>query len=205
MLAGLFVGFVAFSNVAYGSWLPPYFLPGRLGGGSVVEALAGHLVSPSRGLLVYLPVVLAIPALAFANRQQVRAHRGLLVVAVGWPVALWITASLHPQWYGGFSFGPRILTDALPGLFLALVLVWPRTPVTSAQRVIVGAAAVLALFGIWMHTVQGLHNQYTLIWNVAPRIEDDPGKAWDWAYPQWLATEEREAERIARVESATPD
>lgn len=193
----LTAGFVGFSLVTFGDWLPVYYRPGRLATDTFGEALAGHLVSPSRGLLVFTPVLIVIPLLALVTPSLVRQRVGLLVIAVGWPIAHWLMVSRHPEWYGGFSYGPRLMTDALPGLFLAVVLLWPPSLRTWPARIVIGLGAVLAAFGIWVHTAQGLHNEQTLMWNVAPRIEERPEKAWDWRYPQWLATPEREAQRLA--------
>ncbi|MBI1351701.1 MAG: hypothetical protein GC156_11350 [Actinomycetales bacterium] len=196
-LAVLAGAFVLASNLLYGAWPPPYYQPQRLGTDTFGEALLGHLVSPSRGLLVFTPVLVLLPLFAIRAPAQARRYGGLLVVALGWPLAHWIVVARHPQWYGGFSYGPRLMTDVLPGLFLAFVLVWPRSYRTWPARLLVGAAAVLAAFGVWVHTVQGLYNVSTAAWNEVPRIEDDPAKAWDWRYPQWLQTPEREAERRA--------
>ena len=53
------IPFVWFSLSLYGTVLPPYYQPTRLGHGRFWEALAGHLVSPNRGLLVFCPVLAA--------------------------------------------------------------------------------------------------------------------------------------------------
>lgn len=204
VLGLLIAAFMVFSRATYGDWLPVYYRPGRLATETFGEALAGHLISPSRGLLVFTPVLVLIPLLALVTPSRVRERGGLLIVALGWPIAHWIVVSQHAQWYGGFSYGPRLMTDALPGLFLAIVLLWPATLRTWPSRVVVGLGAALAVFGIWIHTVQGLHNEQTLMWNVAPRVEDRPDKVWDWRYPQWLATPDREQERLnAWVNGAT--
>jgi hypothetical protein len=196
VIAGLVAVFVAFSLATFDQWLPIYYQPARLATGTFAEALAGHLISPSRGLLVFTPVLLAIPLLALLTPQRLRQRGVLLVVALGWPLAHWIVVSRHPQWYGGFSYGPRLMTDVLPGLFLAVILLWPVSLRSLASRAVVGLAAVLAVFGVWVHTVQGLHNYYTLVWNAAPRIEDRPDKAWDWRYPQFLTDHDRNVQRL---------
>ena len=49
--------------------------------------------------------------------------------ALAWFGAIWFALyimmiSRWPNWWGGHSFGPRLLTDALPALFIITVLVW---------------------------------------------------------------------------------
>ena len=76
------------------------------------DGLAGLLVSPNRGLLIYSPIVLVAAA---GVRQCVRA---------GWTSPLpWCALALAAQyalygsyavWWGGHTYGPRYLLDVLP-------------------------------------------------------------------------------------------
>ena len=81
--------------------------------------MLGNLVSPARGLLVFSPVLLfAIPGVIRAIRSPVYRPWGwAIAVAV---VAHWIAISSFPHWWGGYSFGPRLMTDVLPFLILAV-------------------------------------------------------------------------------------
>ena len=73
-------------------------------------SLAGLLVSPGRGLLLYSPVL----APALLGLFRVRAALAAAVVA---QIAL---LSFWHAWDGGFSAGPRMLSAALPFLGLGL-------------------------------------------------------------------------------------
>ena len=77
--------FVAFSWYEFGELLPPYYRLGLEGGAFSAEALAGLLVSPSRGLLLFSPLLLAAwAARPLARRDWPLAHG---VVAGGTRVA----------------------------------------------------------------------------------------------------------------------
>ncbi len=77
----------------------------------VLSASTGLLVSPGSGLLWYCPVVIAIawlPAMTFKRLDTV------LIVAVA--LAYLAEHSLWIFWVGGWSWGPRLLLPAVPGL-----------------------------------------------------------------------------------------
>ncbi len=79
----------------------------------------GLLVSPAKGLLVFTPVVLV--ALAGLVRAVRRGHeRWLPLVAGGAALAHLCLMGRWSEWHGGESFGPRLMTDALPLLLLFL-------------------------------------------------------------------------------------
>ena len=74
------------------------------------------LVSPSRGLFVYSPVLL-FPA-AGLLLWLVRRRGGLLAWAAVAVAAGVGTIAQFTVWWGGHSFGPRLLSDVLPALVL---------------------------------------------------------------------------------------
>ena len=191
----LLLGFMAFSMRVYGTLLPPYYeARSEMTAASFGPGLAGVLFSPSRGLLVYMPIVVMIPVMAAIDWGQARRRLGLLTIAVAWPVLQILMIATWPMWYGGVSFGPRLLVDAMPGLFLATVLVWPASLARSAARVAVAAWVVLAAFGIYVHTAQGLYNPSTYFWNRPPE-RNTSTILWDWRYPQFLHSDAREVQR----------
>ena len=79
---------------------------------------AGLLVSPAKGLLVFTPVVMvAALGMVRAFRRGERWLAGTLAAAA---VAHWILMGRWSEWHGGASWGPRMMTDVLPLLFLFL-------------------------------------------------------------------------------------
>ena len=208
VVAALLVGLLALLgmvNLALtGQVIPGYYLPQRLEGTDTWVALAGNLVSPARGLLVFTPFLIVLPLLAFGRRRLQKPDWLLLGVAVAWPVLHWIAISRFPHWWGGWSFGPRLMMDVLPGLFLATVILWPTTlkPVTS--KIAVALFAALAAVSVAIHTGQGLYNPYSRFWYIEPSVDLQPDMLWDWGYPQFLARESGHEDRM-QAHLATPE
>lgn len=128
---------------------PWRFGPGLGGrfGAAFPESIAGLLVSPARGLMVFTP--LALLALWELTRQARRsALGGALLAAVG---VHFLFMSLWNEWHGGESFGPRLLTDLLPALFFFL---------PDALRAAPRAGAVLGAFSIAVQLLGGWTYDY---------------------------------------------
>ena len=79
---------------------------------------AGLLVSPAKGLLVFTPVV--VVAVAGMVRSFRRGQRWLVGTLASAAVAHWLLMGRWSEWHGGESWGPRMMTDVLPLLFLFL-------------------------------------------------------------------------------------
>ncbi len=181
------------SNLAlYGSIMQPYYLPQRLGSNpDFVRTLAATLVSPSRGLLLYVPVVLLAGAGAFLKLREGRF--GILDMAIsGIMVAHWLAVSSFVHWWGGASFGPRLFTDIMPyvAYFLIPVLEQLYVPRTATQWAMAAAGAVLILLSFLIH-YRGATDQATWSWNMAylnvvSSVDDDPARLWSWRDPQFL-------------------
>ncbi len=87
----------------------------------LARGLAGVLASPSRGLLVFCPWILLLPiglAQARERRDGVVAWTLASLAAAAGTVLL---AASHVKWWGGWSLGPRLTTEAAPFLALASV------------------------------------------------------------------------------------
>ncbi|MDW8036720.1 MAG: hypothetical protein RMI90_01620, partial [Thermoguttaceae bacterium] len=80
--------------------------------GNLLEGLYGQLISPGRGLLVYSPIlVFSIWGMALAWRQRRYWLLRPLTVAV---LLLLLVQSKWFSWHGGWSFGYRLMVDAMP-------------------------------------------------------------------------------------------
>jgi hypothetical protein len=111
----------------------------------------GLLVSPAKGLLVFTPVVIVAAAgLVAAYRRGERWQAATLGSAA---VAHWILMGRWSEWHGGESWGPRMMTDALPLLFVFLpdgVNVMPRfAPALAAFSVVVQALGAFSYDYRW--------------------------------------------------------
>ncbi len=151
---------------------------------AIPRGLAGLLVSPSRGLLVYSPV------LAVAFLGLVRGCAGpagtpvrYLSLAVG---ASFLTLGTYTVWWGGHSFGPRLLTDILPALVLGIVPAWPAVWRPGPRRWLAAAAFAASV----MAEVVGAFSfpsPREVEWNMTPKDVDwAHERLWDWHDPQLI-------------------
>jgi len=191
---------VVMSWLTYGTWLPDYYIGTRLSASDRFgTALMAHLVSPSRGLLIFAPAVL--PALAAALLSPRRVLRNpLAALALVWVLAHLAVVSRFFVWWGGYSYGSRLLVEVLPGLFVfscaaaAVACDWSRRWRVIGLVTLIAASAA----GVWINSVQGLFNSATATWNASPSIDRFPGYAFDWRLPQFLATNARLIDRLRR-------
>jgi hypothetical protein len=143
--------------------------------------LAGSLVSPSRGLLIYTPWV----AFAFWGAAKVWKEKS---PSWGRPLLLALTAILVIQagggdWFGGWCFGPRYLTDLLPFLAWFLVPLWTGIWARPMLRAAFVATVVIAL---WVQVV-GAFYYPSGNWDESPvNVERQPQRLWDWSDNQIL-------------------
>jgi hypothetical protein len=182
--------FVVYSLHVYRAPLPPYYTAGgQLGGSAAVflEALAGTLISPSRGLFVFSPV-LFFSMYGMVRRVRSRAVTALDVTLAAILVLHWMVSALHPNWWGGHSYGPRYLTDTLPYLVYFL---FPALCALSRLRgwrktVVVSVLVATAALSVGIHW-RGATNRVVYAWNAGPvSVDVQPSRVWDWRDPQFL-------------------
>lgn len=90
----------------YGQPLPTYFSPGRiLVLDHVAIALAGHLISPARGLLVYSPFLVLAARPVYAALRSFDVRRLDFFMACVIPLHLLVVSTFW-HWWGGYSIGP---------------------------------------------------------------------------------------------------
>jgi hypothetical protein len=190
-------GFIAYSRYNFGQSLPSYYLASRLTFDHFTEALAGNLISPARGLFIYVPVILFIFYL-LARYRKFLAHPKLVWLALGVIFVHWVAVSGFPHWYGGHSYGPRLMTGVVPWLVL-LGILGLEAMLTAREN----QAKVLRLKGWSLQnmlgcallvascTINGLGaaSHATSLWNIKPvNVDEQPSRIWDWRHPQFLAT-----------------
>jgi len=79
----------------------------------------GLLISPGRGLLVFTPLV-AVAALGWVRELGRPLERPLAATLGGAVLAHWLVMGAWAEWHGGWCWGPRLMSEALPLLFFYL-------------------------------------------------------------------------------------
>ncbi|MGH7264705.1 MAG: hypothetical protein ACREMB_07595 [Candidatus Rokuibacteriota bacterium] len=148
------------------------------------EGLLGLLLSPSRGLLVYSPI-LALAVVGVVSSVALPRGHLLHYLALGLGASLLVLGK-YSVWWAGHSFGPRLLGDFLPALAVFFVPIWGRLTRRRAGR-----ALVLVLFAVSV-AVQLVGAFYypsprEVDWNTSPRpVGLSRHRLWDWEDSQIL-------------------
>jgi hypothetical protein len=141
----------------------------------LLPGVAGLLVSPGRGLLVFCPFLLFLPLL-FHRSLRDRENRLLTILLAGAAV-LQILLYARADWRGGYSYGPRYLVDVAPAL------IWMLAPVlASLGRPARALFAAACLFAVWVQAVGAFQFSGT---SFHFQYEPPPGpgvmrNAWQW-------------------------
>lgn len=141
------------------------------------EGMAGLLISPSRGLLLFTPWTV------FALWGAVRLWREerfpwFPYMAAG-SAALFVLYGSYDSWAGGYCYGPRLLADLLPFLTLCLVPMLPLLAARRTLRFVFGASLICAL---WLQAI-GAYYYPNGRWDDEPPLANDPSRLWDWRDP----------------------
>ncbi len=195
------VGFFAYSWVQFGVPLPSYYrLAATMSAKWMLSSMSGMLFSPSRGLLVYSPIVLWVGWLAVRYRRTIRYPDLALLASVILGVSF-VVVSTWRVWWGGHSYGPRLAADYIPWIFLVAVLALDarrgelaRAPSGSRERggsrrrLELALGILLGVASTTLHAPGALQVQ-ALVWNerLGDEFTVEPPLLWDWGHPQFLA------------------
>lgn len=188
--------FVAWSEYLFGTFLPRYYWHDNLRFTMSWEALAGNLVSPSRGLLVYVPILFCVAYLLVRYRQNLKTR--LVVMALGVVAFHIIYISGFIPWHAGHAYGPRLTTDLVPWFaLLGILAVKARLQSQekhlqrdSPVRVATGwsFAILLLVCSITLNGI-GAISRGAWLWNVRPEnVDQNESRVWDWKHPQFLGS-----------------
>lgn len=176
-----------FSNIAmYHSMLPPYYTSShqlRLTWQMLI-GLIGMLVSPSRGLFVFSPVLLFAGYGLWLKIRARQMHE--LDILIGTAIiGHWMLSALHPNWWGGHSYGPRYLTDILPYLLYFLAPLPAYIMHKTGQR----KYLLVIVFGMTLAVSVFIHWRGATAWDVFgwnAGIDREPWRVWDVTDVQFL-------------------
>jgi hypothetical protein len=144
------------------------------------EGLLGILFSPSRGLLIYTPFVL------FSFWGGILLWRDRTFAPLLRYMSLGVLSQVflygkYSVWWGGWSYGPRLLTDICPILCLMLVPVLPL----FRRRIVHGVFIIASLLSIAVQIIGAFC--YNNGWDAIPvSVDARPQRLWDWHDTQIL-------------------
>jgi len=136
------------------------------------ESFLGLLFSPSKGLLIYSPIFLFSFIGGFLALKKKQAFYVLLL---GLSIIYMIVMSKWRHWYGGYSFGYRMITDLVPVFMLLLVPFIKSDLYQKSKRYFFGAIiwsvliqimGVIYFDGIWHTLYDNGPKDYSWLWSV---------------------------------------
>jgi hypothetical protein len=201
----------AASLAYFGTAMPPsVYAAGMIDGHDMLNRFAWLMVSPTRGLLVYCPYLLAAIAIVIRFRHRV-PDAGLLLPAAIALVGQTMLLASYNGWHANWAYGPRYYCDVLPWFVLIgamslaalrhskrdghaasfAVLAPPHSPCKSRSlnwESFAWAAALALSFGwgVFVHE-RGANSKPAWMWNDLARTLGDEGAVKDWRHPQFLA------------------
>ncbi len=193
ILAGAAIGFLpwgAYYDSVYGSPIGPSTsqMKGSLWSAEVALPLAGVLVSPGRGLLVYQPwIVLALLSLTPWVRRKEVVREGINLpggwewMCLGAVVFLVGIVSAWQLWDGGFCWGSRLVVEVVPLCALLCVRPIAALSLTARGR---GVVLGLALLGLMVHVPDIYLGAFR--WN-AVYAKVHSIEVWSWSHAPFLA------------------
>jgi hypothetical protein len=159
--------------------------------------LPGILVSPGRGLFVYSPIFL-LSAVGAGLAWKKGGDRLIGYASIGVAPVLLLYGKWD-SWWGGTSYGPRLLADLSPILALCLVPLGAAIPRMRALRV---ALAVLAGWSIAAHAIGAFVDDRT--WNTDVNADGFPERLWSWGDNQLVNPPRAVLMRALAATSAIP-
>jgi hypothetical protein len=146
--------------------------------GNLLAGLAGSLVSPNRGLLVFCPVFLFAAIGVYRWLRGWRApHPEIYPICLLVATAQLLLIARSRLWYGGFSYGPRLLADVMPCLVILLIPAMHLIENSRTWKLVFAAALA------WSILVQGIGafcypNGH---WDALPQpVDARQERLWDW-------------------------
>jgi hypothetical protein len=149
--------------------------------------LAGHLISPSRGIFIFSPVLIfSIYEIAFGIKKREFGPLDWFLLLI--LLVHWIVISSFSKWWGGFSFGPRYFSDMVPYLIYFLILGVARILQSKGMKKIILISIFFCFVGISFGVhFRGANDWDVYRWNSEPiDVDVKPERVWDWGDIQFL-------------------
>jgi len=186
--------FTAYSEWLFGTPIPDYF---TRGGNMALRhwgsGLRAGLISPSRGLFVYVPWVAMIGYGLIVYRRQLKHKRLACVMGLAFITHVLVQGSFR-GWHAGACYGARYTTEIVPLivvlgiLALEAALDWRSDPASARglrKTLEPTLLVVLVTIGVLFNGAGAISSTSTL-WNIEPAlIGHSRERVFDWSRPQW--------------------
>jgi hypothetical protein len=161
--------YVYFDNpfhIAYGSASASWRTP-------VWQGLSGTLLSPGRGLFIYSPIYLFSAASLILSWRRC-GDAILRSLSIGVLLSVLLTSKWF-MWWGGESYGPRLLADLAPVFAFSL---YPARDWIADSRLVRALFVLAVSCSIYAHAVGAFVDDGR--WNIRMEIDRFPERLWCW-------------------------
>jgi hypothetical protein len=179
----------------YHALLQPYFFPSRVSEATDFwRALQGNLISPNRGIFIWIPFMILLPAGIWIKVRK-QQWKGLDTVLVIVAVLHLVVISRFPVWWAGQSYGNRFVTELMPFfVYLLLPLLAYLTERRERRQLQVRIGLVvlttLVAFSVIIH-YRGAYHPWMWLWYDYPFDTYSDNRIWDWQDIMFLRTREQ--------------
>lgn len=187
------LAFMLYSFYQFGTPIPDYYRP-AIDLKFLPPALIGHTFSPSRGLFIYSSYLLMVIyfLLFYAKENLAPSLTKLTLIPI---TILVFVSSAWGTWWGGHSYGPRLIIPLLPWTILLSVLAMAAflrakkklSPV--ALKINYGLLILTTTLSVMINVHGARENKTWLEWFYTPYpvFNNPQGRLWDWRDAQFLA------------------
>ena len=142
-------------------------------GASLLTSIPAMLFSPGRGLFFYSPVLLfAVPMVCLCWRKGFPPLAKYLAAGLFFHLLIFARWNV---WWGGYSFGYRMLIEILPALIFFVALAWERS--ISQKRWATAAFWVAAAVSCYIQFLGAF--AYPTGWDEIVDTNHHPERLWD--------------------------
>jgi hypothetical protein len=122
-------------------------------------------------------------AVSLRDKEQRPLHLAYSAIVIMTLIAIGFTQ----QWWGGYCYGPRLMTDVIPYLAYFTAFNFDLSANFSyKKRAVLTGIGILTAISLVIHA-QGALRSATWLWNSLPEdIDQNPSRVWDWSDPQFL-------------------
>lgn len=172
--------FLAYNLYHFGKFFGPYSYLAEDISLNNMSNILGLLVSPSRGILIYSPIViLAIFGFLVAIKSKDKSLRFFFITAGIAVVLELLVYGSFECWYSGGSYGPRFLTGLLPilGLFIGIYL----NGLGRKNDSIIFIISILVIWSIFTQVVGAFYAPNGWWCCVPSGLETNSSRLWNWS------------------------
>ncbi len=184
----LFLGFIVLGINFYlnfeifGNFIHPYYDFNKVSKSDrFMEAFLGNLISPSRGIFIYSPIFLfSFIGIYFKKKFEFLNLFDYSLILIS--ISHLILISRNLNWWGGHSFGYRLMSDLIPVFIYFLIYYLKYVKINFLFFLF----SVLTLISLGIN-LNGANNMNTYLWNLSPNnIDSNPERNWDYKDLQFL-------------------